>query len=188
MSLHTGGADLASHKQKITRTETFLMKINTLVDLSFVQHLHTELHPTENGRPPVPAIVMFKIILLQQWFGLSDPETEEQIHDRHSFQEFLGITAETDIPDETTICKFRNALVKNKFDERFFSEVHRQLATHGIAVTKGKIVDATINEVPKGRKREDGSNTRDEDASFTKKNSRSYHGYKIDNFPLCVAE
>jgi IS5 family transposase len=121
---------------------------------------------------------MFKILLLQQWYGLSDAEAEEQIHDRRSFQEFLSLNHNDSIPDETTICNFRNALIKLELDKYFFKEVKRQLKTNGVKVRKGKIVDATINETPKGRKKKDGTSTRDEDASFTKKNNRSYHGYK----------
>lgn len=171
-------ADLALRKQKITRTETFLARVNALVDFSFTEELHAALHAIDHGRPPFPARVMFKVILLQQWFGLSDPEAEELIFDRQSFQRFLGIAADADIPDATTICRFRGELVERKIDERFFTEVHRQLQANGVTVTNGKIVDATISEVPKGRKRDDGASTRDTEASFTKKNNRSYHGYK----------
>jgi len=122
--------------------------------------------------------VLFRIILLQQWFGLSDPQAEEQTYDRQSFQDFLGITADTDIPDETTICRFRKVLVEKGWDKTFFTEVAKQLKENGVAVTSGKSVDATISEVPKGRKKEDRTSTRDPEASFTKKNNRSYHGYK----------
>ena len=171
-------ADLSLRKAKITRTETFLRRVNAIVDLSFTQEWHRELHPSERGRRPFDAGALFRIVLLQQWFGLSDPEAEELIHDRRSFQEFLRVTANTDIPDETTICRFRSVLVERGWDKLFFAEVHRQLQEHGVTVTQGKIVDATIHEVPKGRKREDGTSTRDPEASFTKKNNRSYHGYK----------
>jgi len=171
-------ADLALRKPRITRTETFLRRVNDLVDLSFTRQWHETLHPSERGRRPFDVGAMFRVILLQQWFGLSDPEAEELIHDRWSFQEFLGVTADTDIPDETTICRFRSVLVEKGWDTTFFTEVHRQLREHGVTVTRGKIVDATISEVPKGRKREDNTSTRDAEASFTKKNNRSYHGYK----------
>jgi transposase, IS5 family len=171
-------ADLALRKTRLTRTDAFLTKVNALVNFSFLGALHAELHPSHRGRPPFEAVVLFKVILLQQWFGLSDPQAEEMIYDRQSFQHFLGVTADTEIPDETTICRFRGELVSRKIDERFFAEVERQLREHGVTVTSGKSVDATISEVPKGRKREDGTSTRDTEASFTKKNNRSYHGYK----------
>jgi transposase, IS5 family len=171
-------ADLSLRKTKVTRIATFLERIDANIDLSFTREWHTQLHPSERGRRPFDTDALFRITLLQQFFGLSDPQAEQDIHDRSSYQEFLGITADTDIPDETTICRFRQTLVERGWDRAFFAEVERQLRERGIIVTSGKSVDATISEVPKGRKREDGTSTRDTEASFTKKNNRSYHGYK----------
>jgi len=171
-------ADLSLRKTKITRTSALLEKANDIIDFSFTAKWHEELHPTTRGRKPFDAGVMFRVVLLQQWFGLSDPKAEEYIYDRRSFQDFLGITADTDIPDETTICRFRTTLVEKGWDKEFFAEVTRQLAEHDVKVASCKSVDATINEVSKGRKRKDGTSTRDEDASFTKKGGKTYHGYK----------
>lgn len=171
-------ADFSLRKKKVTRTESFLEKVNQIVDFRFAGKLHKRLHRTDRGRKPFETVVMFKIILLQQWFGLSDAEAEELTYDRQSFQKFVGISADTDIPDETTICRFRKALIEHEMDGTFFREVEKQMRQHGVEVTSGKIVDATISEVPKGRKKDDGSSTRDEEASFTKKNGRTYHGYK----------
>lgn len=171
-------ADLALRKVKITRTERFLQRALKVIDLSFADELHNKLHNAGTGRKPYDTIILFKILLLQQWYGLSDAEAEEQIYDRKSFQDFLGLTSNDDIPDETTICRFRNILIEKEFDKFFFKEIKRQMKKNRIKVTEGKIVDATIIETPKGRKKEDGTNTRDEDASFTKKNGKWYHGYK----------
>lgn len=171
-------ADFSLRKQKMTRTAAFLEHVNDTVDFSFTEEWHEQLHPSRRGRPPFDAGVMFRVILLQLWFGLSDAEAEEHIYDRQSFQQFLGITTDTDVPDETTICRFRALLQKHKLEEAFFVEVYRQLEEHGVKIRRGKIVDATICETPKGRKRKDGTTTRDDDAGFTKKNGRGYHGYK----------
>lgn len=171
-------ADYALRKTKITRIETFLQRALKTIDLSFTKKLHLDLHNSNTGRKPYDTLVLFKILLLQQWFGLSDPEAEEQVHDRKSFQDFLGLKANDEIPDETTICRFRNNLIKKEFDKFFFKEIEKQLKAKGIEITKGKIVDATIIETPKGRKKQDGTNTRDPEASFTQKNSKWYHGYK----------
>lgn len=171
-------ADISLRKTKVTRIETFLERVDVHIDLSFTKQWHAELHPSERGRRPFDADVLFRITLLQQFFGLSDPQAEQDIHDRSSYQDFLAVTADTDIPDETTICRFRKILVEKGWDKTFFAEVERQLREHGIIVTSGKSVDATISEVPKGRKRDDGTSTRDSEASFTKKNNRTYHGYK----------
>lgn len=171
-------ADISLRKMKVTRIETLLERIDATIDFSFTKIWHEELHPSDRGRRPFDAAILFRIVFLQNLFGLSDPQAEQDIHDRSSYQRFLGFTADTDIPDETTICRFRKILVEKGWDKQFFAEVERQLREHGITVTSGKSVDATISEVPKGRKRDDGTSTRDPEASFTKKNNRSYHGYK----------
>lgn len=174
-------ADLITRpKIRLTRTGHFLDQVNQVIDFSFTHDLHLKIHNVdkERGRNPYSAKLMFKIILLQQWFGLSDAEAEEQMYDRQSFQEFLSLIHDDPIPDETTICRFRGKLIQHEMDTIFFKEVKRQLEANGVKVREGKIVDATIIEVPKGRKKEDGTNTRDPEASFTKKNGRSYHGYK----------
>lgn len=171
-------ADLSLRRKKITRTETFLKHVLHDVKWYFVNELHSKLHPSNRGRAPYDTLVLFKMILLQQWYGLSDAEVEELCYDRRSYQEFLGISEDTDIPDETTVCRFRKALQERGIGDVFFRKVQQQFRKKGIRITPGKIVDATICEVPKGRTREDGSSTRDGDASFTKKNNRTYHGYK----------
>lgn len=171
-------ADLCERPLKTTRTATFLKRMNSLLDLSFTETLHEAIHTSEVGRAPYCTKLLFKILLLQQWYGLSDSETEEQIYERKSFQEFLGLGKEDPIPDESTIGKFRNKLQELMTDITFFEEIMRQLSAHGVMWKSGASVDATIVETSKGRKRKDGSSTRDVEASFTRKNSRSYHGYK----------
>jgi len=169
---------LLGNRTKVTRTEKLLQRINEEVDFSFAHEVHNKLHKAKTGRRPYSAVLMYKIVLLQNLFGLSDAGAEEAIYDRKSFQDFLGLNLNDNIPDESSIGRFRNALVEAKEDENFFQEVDKQLEEKGIMVSKGKSVDATIIEVPKGRKKEDGTSTRDKDASFTKKNDRTYHGFK----------
>jgi transposase, IS5 family len=128
------------------------------------------------------------VILLQLWHGLSDAQAEEDLHDRASYRQFVGIGENDDIPDETTIVRFRKKLqILNEegetYADAFFEEVKRQLNQNNMEVTPGrKIVDATIIECSKGKskKEEKGKKTssRDKDAGFTKKNGRTYHGYK----------
>lgn len=171
-------ADLSLRKQKVTRTAAFLEHINTVIDFSFTNEWHEQLHPSQVGRPPFDTSLMFRVILLQELYGLSDAEAEEYIYDRSSFQQFVGITANTNVPDETTICKFRKLLIEHKLDRAFFTEINLQIKEQGVKITRGKIVDATISEVSKGRTKNSEGTTRDDEAGFTKKNGRTYHGYK----------
>lgn len=172
-------ADFLIHPRiKVTRTGTFLENVEALIDFSFTAKIHEQIHTAAEGRTPYDALRLFKIMLLQEWFGLSDAQAEEMIYDRKSFQDFLGLVANDSIPDESTIGRFRKALVDRKLDVMFFDEVLRQIEAKGLKINHGKSVDAMIFEVPKGRKKDDGTGTRDPEASFTKKNNRTYHGYK----------
>jgi IS5 family transposase len=172
---------LMQPRLKVTRTDKFLQDVLQLVDFSFTAKIHEQIHAAVEGRTPYDALRLFKILLLQQWFGLSDAAAEEQVYDRKSFQEFLGLVASDSIPDESTIGRFRKSLVDTKLDTVFFAEVLRQVESRGLKIDHGVSVDAMIVEVPKGRKKKDGTSSRDPEASFTKKNGRSYHGYKGHN-------
>ena len=81
----------------------------------------------KGGRPQTPAKILLGALFLQSWYSLSDPMTEELIHDRISFRKFLDIKDEDSIPDETTICKFRNKLIKKRLLSRIFDEVKEMM-------------------------------------------------------------
>jgi transposase, IS5 family len=130
------------------------------------------------GRPAWPAITMLKCLLLAKWFNLSDPQLEECLQDRLSFRRFVGLSLTDSTPDETTFVVFRRRLREAKLHEKLFDAVLAHIEQQGLLVREGTLVDATIIEQSTGRKREDGTSTRDEDASFTKKHGRTHHGYK----------
>jgi IS5 family transposase len=87
---------------------------------------------------------MFKILLLQQWYGLSDQETEFALRDRISFSRFTGIALAESVPDHTTICRFRNLLVEKSVLKPLLDEVNNQFEKQGKLVKKGVAVDASI--------------------------------------------
>jgi transposase, IS5 family len=136
----------------------------------------------KGGRPAWPALTMLKCVLLAKWFGLSDPQLEECLKDRLSFRRFVGLSLTDATPDETTFVVFRRRLREANLDRRLFEITLRHLDKQGLLVRDGTLVDATIIEQSRGSirrgGRDDGTSTRDEDASFTKKHGRTYHGYK----------
>ncbi|TAL49653.1 IS5 family transposase [Patescibacteria group bacterium] len=161
------------------KTGAFLQKMDEIVPWKEIgDELDAALYDRHMGRPGFPVDVLVKALFLEMWYGLSDPELEEQVLDRVSFQKFLGVRNRTDIPDETTICRFRGKLVELHAEEELFEVVQSMIDEHGLRVNRGKIVDATIVHAPKGRKGNDGTNTKDKDAGFTKKNGKTLHGYK----------
>jgi IS5 family transposase len=130
------------------------------------------------GRPHWPVKLYVKCLMLQKWFNLSDPQLEEQLRDRISFRRFVGLGLTEPTPDETSLVVFRRRLREAGHERTLFEAVHRHLQKLGLILNTGTLVDATIVEAPRGRRKDDGTSTRDADASFTKKNGRTYHGYK----------
>ncbi|MBL4697578.1 MAG: IS5 family transposase, partial [Phycisphaerales bacterium] len=98
--------------------------------------------------------------------------------DRISFRKFVGLSFTDSTPDETTFVKFRKRLREAKLDEYLFQSVVKHLDSQGFLVREGTMVDATIIEQSTGSKNDGGENTRDQDASFTKKHGKTHHGYK----------
>lgn len=132
----------------------------------------------KGGRPAWPALTMLKCVLLAKWFGLSDPQLEECLQDRLSFRRFVGLSLNDATPDETTFVRFRARLREANLDRRLFDDTLAKLDERGLLVRQGTLVDAMIVEQSKGSKRDDGTSTRDPEASFTAKHGRRYHGYK----------
>ena len=97
-------------KQKVRRKRTTILKeVDEYIDFEiFRPTIERTLPQSTFGPARYDVILMWRIVILQQWYDLSDPEAEEQISDRISFRDFLGLSVSDDIPDETTICLFRN--------------------------------------------------------------------------------
>jgi len=103
------------------------------------------------GRPPYDYVMMFKILILQRLYGISDAQTEYQIKDRLSFMRFLGLSLNDTIPDEKTIWLFRENLVKANIIDTLFYRFNRQLEEVGLITRTGSIIDASFVDVPKQR-------------------------------------
>jgi IS5 family transposase len=156
----------------------FLRKIDSQIDWRPFEKLMEPLyHPTQ-GRPSHPPVMMFKALLLQQWYNLSDPGLEEAICDRLSFQRFLGLSLTDPVPDETRICRFRNKLAEANLGERLFAMLAEQLQAKGLIVRRGTLVDATlIKAQPRPPRRNQISP--DPEAEWTSRGKGDGHfGYK----------
>ncbi len=103
------------------------------------------------GRPPYDPVLMFKIMVLQALYGLSDDQTEFQIQDRLSFMRFLGLGLGDRVPDAKTIWLFREHLSQAKAMEKLFARFDKHLTDAGYLAMGGQIVDATIVAAPKQR-------------------------------------
>jgi IS5 family transposase len=133
-----------------------------------------------SGRKGYPALSMFKALLLQQWYELSDPGLEEALLDRLSFRRFCGFSLDDATPDETTFVRFRAALAERELSEALFLEVNRQLEGRGLILKTGTLIDASLVEAsvnrPKGKSGE--RSPLDPDADWTRQYNRYTFGYK----------
>ena len=186
---------------KLTKLGDPLEKLNKGVDFEIFRILLEEklskLAKAPGGRPPYDYVLMFKILILQRYYNLSDEQIEYQINDRFSFMRFLDLTIADDIPDSRTVWKFKEQLTDLKLIEPIFYIFLRQIETLGMVLNEGKIIDASFVEVPKQRNtKEENSQLKggeipksiksnphkkaqkDTDARWTQKGGVNYFGYK----------
>jgi IS5 family transposase len=120
---------------------------------------------------------MLRIHYLQQWYALSDPAVEEALYDSAAMRRFVGIDLGREpAPDETTACKFRHLLEKHVLAADLFATVNRCLYDHGMRLSQGTIVDATIINAPSATKNRDKQ--RDRQMRQTRKGNQWYLGMK----------
>jgi len=157
----------------------FLDRIEQGFDWSAFEALLSPIHGSAMGAPGYPPLVMFKILLLQQWRTLSDPAAEEAVRDRLSFRRFCGLPLDMETPDHASIWRFRQAIDKLSLSVALLAEVNRQLDARGFVIKRGTLVDATIIASSVRRPYEGGGvNPRDPEARFTRKRDKTYFGYK----------
>lgn len=165
-----------------------LERISELIDWGRIDEIVRQVRPGREGRPPYRPLSMVRALLLQQWYGLSDPGLEEALGDRVSFRRFCGFALDEASPDETTICRFRNDLKASGLGEALFSEIAAQLDRAGFMVKAGTLIDASLVEAAV-RRPPDGSTPKgiesrsphDPDANWTRQGPgrRLFFGYKI---------
>ena len=188
--------DLRSRKIKTV----FFNQINTLLDWDKISRIidnHYTKGKSATGSPSYDGLLLFKMCLLQTWYGLSDYEVEDRVNNSISFGYFCGLTIDQIAPDHSTVSRFRTAMTKAGAYEKLFKEINRQLEQNKIIVKTGAIVDASVIETPlkpKGKTthkvtqdREDEienevtkeyAQSVDKDASWLKKRGKYHFGYK----------
>jgi IS5 family transposase len=174
-SLANTGFELVT---KRTRKREFLDEMNLVVPWSELIGLITPHAPSgKTGRPPFAVATMLRIHFMQQWFGLSDPAMEEALHDVPLYREFSGLDAGiTRLPDESTILRFRHLLEANDLSQQLLATINATLATKGLMLKTGTVVDATLIAAPSSTKNNSGE--RDPEMHQTKKGNQWHFGMK----------
>lgn len=121
-----------------------LRRIADLVDWREVEPLLSSLRSGTMGAPSYPALALFKALLLQQLYGLSDPQLEEALADRLSFRHFIGFSLTDSVPDHSTLWRFREQLAKNGLAERAFTLITGQIERSGFVLKRGTLIDASL--------------------------------------------
>ena len=162
-----------------------LERIDEVVDWQRLGRLVSGVYSAREGRPSYPPVMMVKVLLLQQWYNLTDPQMEEALRDRISFRRFVGLGLQDDTPDHSTLSRFRSTLEKMGLSERLFEELGNQLEEMGLLLKAGTLMDATLVEaqvrrppVSAGR---GTKSPKDPDADWTQthRGRRSHFGYKV---------
>lgn len=149
------------------------------------------------GAKPFDVVMMFKVLILQRYYGLGDTQLEYQIIDRTSFKKFLGLESGDKVPDEKTVWAFRERLTNEGLVEKIFSQFNDYLDSKGLIMNEGKMIDASFTVAPRQRNtREENKKIKegkgddlwndkpnkkkhkDTDARWTKKNGETFYGYK----------
>jgi IS5 family transposase len=161
-----------------------LSQISNMIDWPPFRQILEEMYDNKTekgGRPNCDVIMMFKILILQKWYGLSDLEVERQMADRISFMAFLGFP--DPFPDSRTIWLFKQRIAESGKDELIWSELQRQLDAMGLQVKRGTMQDATFIEADPGsskKPRGDSAKTRrSRDGTWAKKGNETHFGYKL---------
>lgn len=201
--MQMGLFDEENRLEKLSQLGDSLVSLNSVIQWEIFRPVLEEALWKEpkgaGGRPPYDSLLMFKVLILQRIYNLSDDQAEFQINDRRSFMRFLGLNAEDRVPDAKTIWLFRDNLVKADVMRKLFDIFSRQMEAAHLITRTGTIVDATFVDAPRQRntreenasikageipgeweKEENASKLRqkDTDARWTKKGNETHYGYK----------
>lgn len=187
---------------KIREYQPPLLKLNKIIDWEIFRETIEEAllkqdRKSNAGRKPYDKVLMFKIVILQKYYNLSDEQTEFQIKDRISFLDFLKLELNDDVPDEKTIWLFKEQLKEKGLSLKLFELFTNKLIENGIVAKEGALVDASFIDVPIQRnKRSENKEIKEDkipqsftdnpnklrqkdcDARWTKKNNKNEYGYK----------
>ena len=166
-------------KKRKTRREKFLGEMQRVVPWAALIALIEPHYPKSGrvGRPPIGVERMLRMYFLQQWYSLSDEGLEDALYDSQAMREFVGIDlAREQVPDATTLLKFRRLLEQHELTKAIFEKVNAHLGEQGLLMREGTMVDATIIAAPSSTKNQDGE--RDPEMHQVKKGNEWHFGMK----------
>ena len=193
------------HEQAVARKTTGILKLREIIPWESFRPLLEELTGyatrdwSKGGKPPFDPVLMLKVLVLQKFHGLSDDATEEQIFDRTSFKNFLGLRIGDGIPDAKTPWDFKQRIEADgrEGSRRLFEAFGAHLEGQSLIAREGSIIDASFIEAPRQRNDRDQNQRikqgerppefdqtptvgrqKDSDARWTMKNHEAHYGWK----------
>ena len=197
--MQTGLFDWHERFEKLNKNGDPLLKLNQVIDWEVfrqpLEKIRNKKRKSNAGAKPYDVVLMFKILIIQSLYNLSDDRIEFQILDRISFMRFLDLGLGDRVPDAKTIWLFREQITEAGLIKSLFEKFDGYLQESGFLAQKGQIIDASIVEVPRQRNtREENKSIKqgglpedwdeakkrqkDTDASWVKKNGKTHYGYK----------
>ena len=195
--------DLEKRYEKLEEKKKILVMLNEMIPWDIFREtlgvINIKQRKSNAGRKPMDVILMFKMLILQNLYNLSDEELEYQINDRLSFMKFLGLGIEDNVPDATTLWLFREKIKEKGLERELFEGFNDYINELGYKPKEGQILDATLIPVPKQRNNKEENKKikegkvpeeweeeknknklaqKDVEARWTKKGGVSYYGYK----------
>lgn len=181
----TSFADALTHEHEAIKE---LDDLDNLVDWGYLEDQLRGIHNKRMGEKAWPPLMMFKALLLQAWYNLSDPALEKQLARDLLFKRFVGLSLSESVPDHSSLWRFRNLLEEKSLYEPLLAELNQQLSTQGLIIRSGEvsIIDASVIEAKQCRpnKDKDGNNTQDPEAAYNVKTAadgkrKTTYGYKV---------
>ena len=168
-----------SNRRRKTKRERFLEAMNEIIPWTqWIELIRPYYYNNSRGRRPKDIETMLRMYLMQNWFNLSYEVMEEAIYDSYAMRSVLGINfIDEQVPDATTLLKFRHLLEQHHIGEKIFQDVGDRLEKAGLIMHGGTIVDATIIAAPSSTKNKEGK--RDPEMRQTKKGNQWYYGMKV---------
>lgn len=194
--------DRENNLEKLSAMGNPLEMISKVIDFELFRLLLEDKLLNKNkknnaGAKPFDVVMMFKIMILQRYYGLGDTQIEYQIIDRTSFKEFLGLESGDKVPDEKTVWLFREKMTNSGLVKDIFAKFNHYLEAKGFIMNQGKMIDASFTVAPRQRNtreenkkikegqgkelwndRPNKKKHKDIDAQWTKKNGETFYGYK----------
>lgn len=188
-----------------SRSDQFFQAVDQAVDWTPIEDAMKDIHSSSMGRPGITPLLLFKVLLIQRWYNLSDPAAEDAVGDRKSFARFVGLPLDEPAPDYSSISRFRTELVRRGLMGPLIDALTTQIQAKGLVLKQGTLMDASFvlsaAKPPSAPRRPKPGKTKpaqatpnpatpdpfaagkrsvvDPDARWAKKGKQAFFGYKL---------